>query len=806
MSLDSLISPEQIPYEESLLQDTHNETLWLEYVETCGSDFHKAVFILDRAVSELPASTLLWNTYLQLPWGSQHKDQLLKLYERALVVLYDTPAFWIKYVDLLHVEKSEPGRARLRKALDMALFSLDRTQHPRFWDIYLSLADEMANTDAAAIYARFFEVSSDELPNGPARTPQHCVLKVAEYGDYTQALNLFQTLAQANPRPSRSHAEFVLDFLQLLSAATAFRADAFVEKTARNAALDTPELAKRYFLAVAAYHSARQALETARHFHALAFEAATSVSDIIEVFDIVSNWEENQLEKLYESQAYDELKLRMRSFRRLLDVQPVLVNDVLIKAHPHCVDHWLERASIYQEKQNPAEVIGTYVAAIRRVNPLKATSTHGNTMASLWIKYAEIYISQEDLSTANVIFSHAVKSQFRTPEELAQLYIAWTEMIFMVSDDEALQHLEQVLFVPPSEATPDKLSPSKASSKEEEYAEKKSVHAQLFRNGTLWGFYVDMLKAMIEEDHDNSRIYQKLGSAYAKLLALQIISIRSLLDYADFLDQHEGQGKSFVAYEAGIRNFKSPQAQYHIWHVYLDKAIQSLENDEQIRDLFDRCLSSEMPGFHACDIYMRYFNFEMARANVVRAVKIIREAIAYLTRTFSLPRYTRENRNKIADDKFVLYSKVASVVLGSLHDNNLYRDFMTEALQDGQLPLARSIDLGLEFIQFETNQKEVHRTRALFRYLAGLGHPDAHVMKKVWQKWQEWEVDSGTEESYKQLLKARRQILNEYKDVKDIKSDINPMGFVMAEAKPVTTTEDTAAPKNPDVIELDMDM
>ncbi|OBA20447.1 hypothetical protein METBIDRAFT_78827 [Metschnikowia bicuspidata var. bicuspidata NRRL YB-4993] len=794
MLLETLISQSQLPYEESLLENSDNETLWLEYFEAYRADFNKAVFILDRAVCELPHSTLLWNAYLQLPWSPEATGTLLGLYERVLQMMPSTPAFWLRYIDLLSGPNADAGR--LRKALDMALFNLDRSHHPHIWQKYLRLAEQMSGPPAASIYARYFEISRGEAGGLALILSEQCVLKVAEHAGFRRAAALLRDLERTKPAGLRLHADFVLEFLCIVLQNTQFRNDAFVEQTAQTAAADFPPFAKRFMLVLASYFSARGLWEQARHFHALAFETAKTPADVVDVFDTVTNWEENQMERLFRAGDAEALRLCMRSFSRVLAKQPVLVNDVLIKAHPHNIDHWLERASIFQEKADQREVINTYVTAIRRVNPLQASSRNGHTMAQIWTQYADIYISQNDLSTANVVFSHAVKSQFRTVTELADLYIAWTEMIFTVSDDEALKHIELVLFDPQDETTPDQHKQKVGN----------TVHDQIAHSGHLWAFYIDVLKSMIEEGEDNLAVLSKLDQAYSRLFKLQIISLRLLLEYADFTATHENMEKSYAIYEAGIHNFRSPQAQFHIWAVYLDKIAVHVEDSNAIRDLFDRCVSSEIPGFHAYEIFEKYITFEQKQGNLVRSVAIMRDAINYLTRSFSFPRYTKDNRNKIADDKFTLYKKASHAVRFNLHDSQLYREIMTQALQDSQLTLPYGIELGLEFVEFEKSENELERVRTLFKYLAGLGHPDGHVTKIVWTKWEEWEMQSGTETSYKGLLETRRQLKNEYRDVSEAKADINPMGFVIAETKNASEKTEPVVTANPNAIELDMDM
>ena len=77
----------------------------------------------------------------------------------------------------------------------------------------------------------------------------------------------------------------------------------------------------------------------------------------------------------------------------------------------------------------------------------------------------------------------------------------------------------------------------------------------------------------------------------------------------------------------------------------------------------------------------------------------------------------------------------------------------------------------------------------------------------IWAEWTQFEVDNGSESTYKDMLLFKRLVGKEYEAIDDYKSELNPMGFVRAEMiqKDDVGLGPTVA-QDPNAIEIDMDM
>lgn len=769
MDIDVLVSEAGLRFEESLLSDGYNESLWLDYADEVQGDLVKSQFVLDRAVSKLPASTLLWNAYLQLPWNPEDLPKLLELYRRALV-LNSSPALWTRYVQLAVqlFGESEGTTDSVREAFDSALFHVDPTYHSQIWKLYLPFADRVKGQVGSEIYARYFEVSEE---------PAQCLLKVAEYGEYELAKKLYSRLSATDVSSL-----LVTEYCDLLIDSE-FCQDQYFEKVALEAAANYPDHSGDYHSQISRYYSGHNP-ERARHFFSLALTKANTVREVTSAFDAYTDFEEQLLESLQPA----ELNWRMDNLERFIDRRSLYLSDIKLKHNPELVDDWLARAEIYQNKDDKNGMLSTFVQAISSINPLQAT---GRPLSELWIRYADVYISQEDYATAGIIFSRAVKSQFRTADELADLHIAWTEMLLQTSDEDALTHIEDILTVP-------------TSFKEIDYNDSsKLVQSRVFKSVKLWSFYVDLLRAMAE---DNDSIYLKMDSAYSQLVKLRIVTLGMLLDYASFLQERNLWERSLAVYESGLRTFKPPRARYEIWNVYLTKLLARDPSLEKMRDLFDLCLTDDIPGDLAKLIYLLYSEFEHKNGSVVRSVRIIEQAIQHLTKSYEnhAKSLSKEERNKIVDDKFDLYSLGLTKINNNLKDTNMARSLLTKSLEDAHLTIPNIVELSLRFVAFEVALKEFTRARALFKHATKLGNPASLVFSEVWAEWERFEVENGDEESFKEMLKWKRNVTKEFNSIAQDKTEINPMGFIKGADK--SAPKEDAPLQNPDAIDLDMDM
>ena len=77
------------------------------------------------------------------------------------------------------------------------------------------------------------------------------------------------------------------------------------------------------------------------------------------------------------------------------------------------------------------------------------TTAKNLKLSGIWLKYVDIYSSRGDFQTADLIFSKSVLSQYNDPDELAELYINWSEMILgcdKFPETKAIEILDDILY------------------------------------------------------------------------------------------------------------------------------------------------------------------------------------------------------------------------------------------------------------------------------------------------------------------------------------------------------------------------
>lgn len=765
MSLDHLIAPEHLHFEHSLIEDPDNEETWLDYAETVAGNREKAEFVLDRATQRLPASTLLWNAYFAIPWTDKDDRKLISIYKRALVSLGTSVAIFTGFLALLQKSGTE---TELKQALDQALFSLDKKYHGPIWKLYLNYGEQVGGLQGAQIYYRFSNVVG-EFQDGPEITADEILMKIVDFRQFELAMKVYAELPKKHllKLPSQVASEF----LDALSQSEEFTDSKYFQNLALESALLYPDLRSSFLLKLAAYHETRGAIEEAIHEYHAALEASATVNEATHALDNLARCLEDRIAV---SSEHDEiLQHRLEIYANLLEDRALYVNDVKLRQNINNIDFWLERTAIFAEKNRQTDMLSTYVGAITSINPLKAVSLEFN-MATIWIRYANVYIDQSDFSTANLIFSRAVKLQFRTVEELVEIHLAWAEIMLETSDEAALSHVKNLLDV------------------SEDFG-KDDIEFQIAKLPKLWEFRLDLLRAILNSNLHNPKLI--LGDMIDK----KVITLRILLDYAKDLKSERKWDQYFSALELGLGAFVLPEAKSEIWTHYLPDYVEHTENKEKIRETFEKCLS-QIPPFSSGKVYLEFSQFENENGNVNKAVRILRLAITNLTQAYNenLNSYKKSELNQMADDKFEIYTNLLGLV-ANLKDPELSREIFTLAVEDQHLTTPQIIDLLTRYIKFEISNREILRARGLFTYATGLVSPQQHMVKTVWKLWEEFEVEYGSEATYKEMLKFKRKIAKEYENLQEAKSSVNPMGFTKASS----TTEPQA---NPDAIDLDMDM
>lgn len=785
MDLDTLIPEASVAFEEALLKNLENESLWLDYYQANESSLERSIFILDRAVSSLPASYTLWNVYLLLPWGEEDGDILLQLYQRALQTLNSEPGIWLRYLQLV---KSKKDFSAYGSALDLALNNLHASHHADLWKSYLGVANSKRGSFGANVYKRVFQIQATQRNPFPVDRCE-CVLKVAQFGDLNSALTLYSQIPRNEIKNAEQDSYFVSIFLDLLISHGSFADHDYLERIALDAALDLPEKKAKFVLKIAMYYEKRLVFNKARHYFNLALLQATNMKALALTFEQYTDFLEHEIISLKSKNLIDEAEMKLRLYENFVEQQKILANDMLLRTEPNNVDLWLDRAEIFRGEKKTNEIIASLVTAIKSVNPLEAHSRKGKSLADIWSCYANLYISLGDNNTARLIYSRAVKSQYKSADELANIYIMWSELALESSDDEALEIVEQVLYTIPSNASEIEVDDIS-----------RPIQERVFKSVHLWSFYIDLLTSMSHED----KLTKKLRSAYEAMMSLGVITLRLVFQYADFVLAQKDYAGAYSIYELSISKFNSPTPCFKIWMAYLEKIVSVEKEESKILDVFDRCLASNLPGHLIADVFKMYSQFLQTRGSLAKSIKILSQAVERLSQAYSQKTMSTENAYKVVDDKYEIYLILFDSISLKLKDVDLLRSTITNAVQDTQLSLPMVIELSLKYARFELDLGEIGRARALLKHASSLAHPSSRLMEPVWKEWTEFEARNGTEYTYKDMLSFKRVVANEFEALQDYSSEINPMGFVKADT--IQKVEAIQATQDPNAIELDMDM
>lgn len=775
-----ILRDEDIPYEESLLLDPYNETKWLEYIESTPDNEHR-IGILDRAVATLPASTLLWNQYFEAVF--LNKKLLKQVYRKALKALPESPSIWMKYLQLLTDNKTE----QMKLVFDSALFNLPEAYHSDVWKLYLSYVasnwTRESRESTALVYIQFMQLSdADSKIELDVFEMMENILR-GKSPEYTRELwrNIWLKKVSKTETP-RNLAEYCLKSEALLASETEL-----YEELIDDYILRYPNSKSETLRLKAKFYQSRDD-DKARHFYSQSLSLANTVSEVVKAFDALVDFEDSRLEGLDET----ALSARLDILEHALSRRPFYINDVQLKASPNNVDIWLDRAAIFGDDK--AGRIKTLVEAIMNINPLKATGS--KSLVEIWDEYAKIYLDLGDLKTAILIYSKAANSQFKTPQELVAIHMSWTEALLQISDEAALEHIEDVLYNHiPNNHKQVKLTQATIP-----------VQARLFKCTELWKFHIDLLKALIH-DTNQELVWNKLHKAYQKMVELEVITLGLVLDYADFLKERGQRDRALSLYEEALKDFQSPVAQFELWTMYLKDVLDSSnKNIERIRDLFEQCLDGmPLPGHSVKEIFDMYIAFEKSNGLSMKSMNILEKAVSYYTQSYETPaiRYSKQELNKLVDDKFNFNVQLLDRV-SALKDPQLMRTTLQRAVEDTQYTTPQILEVGLRFVEFEKALKEITRARLLLKHLALLGDPESHLQSGVWSTWEKFEAEYGSENQFKDMLRYKRHLRNLFAEEEQAKGESRPMGFIKGETKGGEVKQ--KASENPDAIDLDMDM
>lgn len=757
-------SEDDLLYEEELLRNPFSLKLWWRYlVAKREAPFKKRFVIYERALKALPGSYKLWHAYLierlsivkNLPITHPEYETLNNTFERALVTMHKMPRIWIMYLETL---TSQKFITKARRTFDRALCALPVTQHDRIWEIYLRFVEQegIPIETSLRVYRRYLKYD-----------PSH----IEDFIEFLVKSKLWQEAAerlasvlnddQFYSIKGKTKHRLWLELCDLLTTHATEISGLNVDAIIRGGIRKFTDEVGRLWTSLADYYIRRELFEKARDIFEEGMMTVVTVRDFSVIFDSYSQFEEIMVsakmakpDLSVEEEEDDEehgsaededirldvnlsmaefvkkvlngfwlhdvkdVDLRLARLEHLMNRRPELANSVLLRQNPHNVEQWHRRVKIFEG--NPTKQILTYTEAVRTVDPMKAVGKPH----TLWVAFAKLYETYKDIANARVIFDKAVQVNYKTVDHLASIWCEWAEMELRHKNFKGALELMRRATAEPSVEVRRRVA---ADGNE-------PVQMKLHKSLRLWTFYVDL-----EESLGN---LESTRAVYERILDLRIATPQIIINYALLLEEHKYFEDAFRVYERGVKIFKYPHVK-DIWVTYLSKFVKRYGKTklERARELFENAVETA-PADVVKPLYLQYAKLEEDYGLAKRAMKVYDQA------TKAVP-----NHEKLG--MYEIYIARAAEIFGVPKTREIYEQAIESGLPDKDVKA-----MCLKYAELEKSLGEIDRARGIYVFASQFADPRSDT--EFWNRWHEFEVNHGNEDTFREMLRIKRSVSASY--------------------------------------------
>lgn len=756
-------SEDDLLYEEELLRNPFSLKLWWRYlVAKREAPFKKRFVIYERALKALPGSYKLWHAYLierlsivkNLPITHPEYETLNNTFERALVTMHKMPRIWIMYLETL---TSQKFITKARRTFDRALCALPVTQHDRIWEIYLRFVEQegIPIETSLRVYRRYLKYD-----------PSH----IEDFIEFLVKSKLWQEAAerlasvlnddQFYSIKGKTKHRLWLELCDLLTTHATEISGLNVDAIIRGGIRKFTDEVGRLWTSLADYYIRRELFEKARDIFEEGMMTVVTVRDFSVIFDSYSQFEEimvsakmakpdlsveeeeddeehgsaededirldvnlsmAEFEKVLDGFWLHDVKdvdLRLARLEHLMNRRPELANSVLLRQNPHNVEQWHRRVKIFEG--NPTKQILTYTEAVRTVDPMKAVGKPH----TLWVAFAKLYETYKDIANARVIFDKAVQVNYKTVDHLASIWCEWAEMELRHKNFKGALELMRRATAEPSVEVRRRVA---ADGNE-------PVQMKLHKSLRLWTFYVDL-----EESLGN---LESTRAVYERILDLRIATPQIIINYALLLEEHKYFEDAFRVYERGVKIFKYPHVK-DIWVTYLSKFVKRYGKTklERARELFENAVETA-PADAVKPLYLQYAKLEEDYGLAKRAMKVYDQA------TKAVP-----NHEKLG--MYEIYIARAAEIFGVPKTREIYEQAIESGLPDKDVKA-----MCLKYAELEKSLGEIDRARGIYVFASQFADPRSDT--EFWNRWHEFEVNHGNEDTFREMLRIKRSVSASY--------------------------------------------
>ncbi|KAL0308670.1 UNVERIFIED_CONTAM: Pre-splicing factor SYF1 [Sesamum radiatum] len=413
-----------------------------------------------------------------------------------------------------------------------------------------------------------------------------------------------------------------------------------------------------------------------------------------------------------------DVDLRLARLEYLMDRRPELANSVLLRQNPHNVEQWHRRIKLFEG--NPTKQILTYTEAVRTVDPMKAVGKPH----TLWVAFAKLYESHKDVSNARVIFDKAVQVNYKTVDHLASVWCEWAEMELRHKNFKGALELMRRATAEPSVEVKRRVA---ADGNE-------PVQIKLHKSLRLWTFYVDLEESLGS--------LESTRAVYERILDLRIATPQIIINYAMLLEDNKYFEDAFKVYERGVKIFKYPHVK-DIWVTYLSKFVKRYGKSklERARELFEHAVEMA-PAESVKPLYLQYAKLEEDYGLAKRAMRVYDQATKAVPANEKLGMYE-------------IYIARAAEIFGVPKTREIYEQAIESGLPDKDVKV-----MCLKYAELEKSLGEIDRSRALYKHASQFADP--RTDPDFWNKWHDFEVQHGNEDTFREMLRVKRSVSASY--------------------------------------------
>lgn len=809
-----VIDEDDIAYEYELQRTPQSIVTWRRYLDSWRSrDNNKRPndhisWLYERFCNQFPDELDVWEEYvrwsLAICGDEVTYDSVFDLFQRCLMKFKGG----CDSLCLLFLEFSinQYDLRMIRIALDTSLSKISRDTHARVWEMVLIFVYEtllpLTEADGVEyeddvekmgilIYKSLFGSPEDKEDKVEADIWSSRILKkflevctrdkvdetlihLAGTRDYISILAVYNNvLANGSQLVPNSKISYSIHLHYLTALENIQKLDEYESFIERMQAIfpqkwvDLTKLLATFYIKQSRYDNVDDLLRRS-------LEKTMTVDDFSAIYNFHLDYEKIFIETVLEELKVKvdlqkepswglRLEVHMSHLQDLTETQKLKLNDLKIRQKPNLVSNWLERVALFSSVEKQC---GVYAEAILSIDPVKVVIP--GSFGLLWCEYAQLYWDAEDFEHAREVWDRSLRVPYPYLEDLENIWMSWVEHeLDETGLDRGIQLLETALKVP--EAPELVLDTFKTADK------KIPAQTIVFSSLKLWSLYLDLAESLCSASPEN---VGKTISIYEQVIALKVATPLIFINYAHFLQDRKKMLESFQIYERAIGIFP-PETQFEIWNIYLAESTEknSSISKEHIRDLFDQALENLVPNDIDCKaIFILYSDFEEQCGLSNRSVDILLQGC-------------RNTSN--LESKITLWQLCISKVKALLSSEES-RKFYEECVQS--LPNSKAIKFVIEFSMTEAALNEVERARELLKYGAQLLPPGRNG--ELWKSWDNFEIQYGDKESYKDMLKLKRRLETEMRVETEIESqNAGNVEFVAATKTNVV---------NPEEIDLDI--